>query len=122
MYFLGDPICWRSKAQKGVTLSSSEAEYVAMSEAGKEIRFIFYLLTSMLIEVKLPIILKCDNAGSIFMAENLSSGVRTRHVDISYHEHVVDDFIKIVFVESCVKDADLFTKNVSKDVSKKVIV
>ena len=118
MYLLGVPICWRSKAQKGVTLSSSEAEYVAMSEAVKEIRFIFYLLTSMLIEVKLPIIVRCDNVGAIFMAENSSSGVRTRHVDIRYHfvrEHVVDDFIKIVFVKSCDNDADLFTKNVSKD-------
>ena len=83
IHFLGVPICWRSKAQKGVTLSSSEAEYVAMSEAVKEIRFIFYLLTSMLIEVKFPIIVRCDNVGAIFMAENLSSGVYTKHADIS---------------------------------------
>ena len=40
------------------------------------------------------------------------------HVDIRYHfvrEHVVDDFIKIVFVKSCDNNADLFMKNVSKD-------
>jgi hypothetical protein len=37
---LGAPICWRSKGQKGVTLSSGEAEYIAMSEAVKEICFI----------------------------------------------------------------------------------
>jgi hypothetical protein len=77
MYLLGVPICWRSKAQKGITLSSSKAEYVAMSEAVKEIRFIFYLLRSMFIEVKLLIIERCDNVGAIFMAENLSSGVCT---------------------------------------------
>jgi hypothetical protein len=47
IYLLGAPICWRSKGQKGVTLSSSEAEYVAMSEAVKEIRFIYYLLSGM---------------------------------------------------------------------------
>jgi hypothetical protein len=35
IYLLGALICWRSKRQKGVTLSSSEAEYVAMSEAVK---------------------------------------------------------------------------------------
>ena len=118
MYLLGVPICWRSKAQKGVTLSSSNAEYVAMSEAVKEIRFIFYLLRSMFIEVKLPIIVRCDNVGAIFMAENSSSGVRTRHVDTRYHfvrEHIVDEFIKVVFVKSVENDADLFTKNVSKD-------
>jgi hypothetical protein len=53
IYLLGVPICWRSKAQKGVTLSSSEAEYIAMLEAIKEIRFIFYLLRNIFIEVKL---------------------------------------------------------------------
>ena len=36
IYLLGVPICWRSKGQKGVTLSSSEAEYVAISEAVKK--------------------------------------------------------------------------------------
>ena len=99
-------------------MSSSEAEYMAMSEAVKEIRFFFYLLTSLFVKVKLPIIVSCDNADAFFMAENSSSGVRTRHVDIRYHfvrEHVVDDFIKIIFVKSCDNDADLFTKNVSKD-------
>jgi hypothetical protein len=41
IYLLGTTICWRSKGQKGVTLSSSEAEYVAMSEVVKDIRFIY---------------------------------------------------------------------------------
>jgi hypothetical protein len=56
--------------------------------------------------------------GAIFMAENLISGVRTRHVDTRYHfvcEHTVDDFIKIIFLNSCDSDADVFAKNVSKD-------
>ena len=85
MYLLGIPICLRSIVHKRVTLSSSEDEYVAMSEAVKEIRFIFYLLTRMFIKVKLSIIVRCDNVGAIFMAENSSSGVRTRHVDTRYH-------------------------------------
>jgi hypothetical protein len=77
MYLLGVPICWRSKAQKGVSLSSSETEYMAMLEAIKEIRFIFYLLRNVFIEVKLPNIVRCDNVGAIFMAENSSSRVCT---------------------------------------------
>jgi hypothetical protein len=44
IYLLGAPICWRAKGQKGVTLFSSEAEYVAMSEAVEEIHFIYFLL------------------------------------------------------------------------------
>jgi hypothetical protein len=71
----------------------------------------------MSVDIKLPLIVRCDNVGAIFMAENMSSGVRARHVDTKYHfvrEHIVDDFIKIVFVKSCENDADVFTKNVSK--------
>jgi hypothetical protein len=41
IYLLSVPICWRSKSQKGVTLSSTEAEYVAISEAVEELKFIF---------------------------------------------------------------------------------
>jgi hypothetical protein len=35
------PVCWRSKAKRGLTLLSSEAEYVAISEAVNEIKFIY---------------------------------------------------------------------------------
>jgi hypothetical protein len=80
MYLLEAPICWRSKGKKGVTLSSSEAKYVAISEVVKEIRFVYYHLVSLGISVKLPIIVRTDNIGAIFMAENPSSGVRTRHI------------------------------------------
>ena len=37
LFLLGVPICWRSKGQKSVTLSSSEAEFVALSEAAKRL-------------------------------------------------------------------------------------
>jgi hypothetical protein len=43
IYLLDVPVCWRSKSQKGVTLLSTEAEYVAISEAVKEVKFIYYL-------------------------------------------------------------------------------
>jgi hypothetical protein len=69
--------------------------------------------------VKLPIVVRCNNVGAIFMAKNSSSGVRTRHVDTRYHfirKHIEDGFIQIVFVKSCDNDADLFTQNVSKDI------
>jgi hypothetical protein len=35
IYLLNVPICWRSKSQKGVTLLSTEAKYIAISEAFK---------------------------------------------------------------------------------------
>jgi hypothetical protein len=74
------PVCWRSKAQRGMTLSSSKDQYVAVSEAVKEIKFIYYLLREIEIEVNLPIKVKTDNVGAMFMALN---GVILIHVIIT---------------------------------------
>jgi hypothetical protein len=94
-------VCWSSKSQKGVTLSSIEAEYVAISEDVKEVKFIYYLLCDFHIKVNLPIIIKTDNIGAIFMAENSSTGVRKLYVDTRYHfirEFIEDGFTKVEFV------------------------
>ena len=40
IYLLGVPILWKSRGQKTVSLSSTEAKYIAMSESAKEIKFI----------------------------------------------------------------------------------
>jgi hypothetical protein len=71
------PVCLKSKAQKGATLMSNEEEYMAMSEAMKEVNLIYYLHCDTDIEVDLPIVVKTDNLGTKFMVKNSSSGVRT---------------------------------------------
>ena len=75
VYLMGVPVSWRSKAQRGVTLSSSEAEYVAISEAVKEIKFMYFLLQEIGFDVELPIVVKTDNIGALFMSQNASTGV-----------------------------------------------
>ena len=122
IYLQGAPVCWRSKAQKGVTLSSSEAEYVAISDAVKEIKFLYFLLQNLGIELDLPIVIKTDNIGALFISQNSSSGVRTRHVDTRYHfirENIEDGIIKMEFVKSIDNDSDIFTKNVNHEIYEK---
>jgi hypothetical protein len=122
IYLLNVPICWRSKSQRGVTLSSTEAKYVAISDAVKELKFIYYLLSDLHIKVNLPIVVKTDNIGAIFMSENALTGFRTQHVDIRYHfvqEIIEDGFIKIEFIRSVENDSDLFTKNVNQELYEK---
>ena len=58
VFFCGVPIAWKSKSMKSVVLSTTEAEYVAVSEVVKEIKFLYQLLMSMEIKVPLPIKLK----------------------------------------------------------------
>jgi Reverse transcriptase (RNA-dependent DNA polymerase)/gag-polypeptide of LTR copia-type len=118
MYLMGVPILWKSRLQKTVALSSAEAEYYALSECAKEIKFILQLLASIDIEVEKPVVVHVDNVGAIFMAENVTATSRTRHVDARYHfvrEFVEEGEIRIVFVRSEDNRSDVFTKNVNKD-------
>ena len=97
---MGVPLMWKSKSQKSVTLSSSEAEYVALSEAAKEIKFIYQLLQSIGVVIELPITEKVDNISAIFMSENTLTSGRTKHVDVRYqyvNEMVLDVEINCAF-------------------------
>jgi hypothetical protein len=118
IYLLDLPICWQSNSQKGVTLSSTEAEYVTIFEAVNEVKVVYYLLYDLHIKVNLPMVVRIDNIRAIFMSENASTGVCTWHVDTRYHfvqEFIKDGYIKIEFVRSAENDSDLFTKNVSQE-------
>ena len=114
IYFCGIPIAWRSKGMKSVVLSTTEAEYMALSEVVKELKFIVQLLQTMNIEVKLPITVYVDNVGAIWLSNNRTTSDRTKHIDIRtafVKEYQEDGKIIIKFVKSEENEADIFTKN-----------
>ena len=57
---------------KRVFLSSSEVEYIILSEA-KEVMFVIQHLGSMKIAVKYPVTVRVENVGAIFMASNITT-------------------------------------------------
>jgi hypothetical protein len=119
---MGVAILWKSRLQRTVAVSSTEAEYYAISEAAKDIKFVAQILQSMGIKISMPIIVHVDNVGAIFMAENASATQRTKHVDVRYHfvrEFIEEGFIKIIFVKTVNNTADIFTKNVSGELYEK---
>ena len=121
--FLNDVlISWRSKSQKVVSLSSSEAEFYACAEAVKEIPFIAQLLLFMGIPLKLPVEVWVDNVGAIFMSENKTSSSRTRHMDTRWwyvnQLQEEDKLIKVGFVRTAKNVSDVGTKNVTVEVYK----
>jgi hypothetical protein len=72
--------------------------------------------------VDLPIVVKTDNIGTLFMSENASTGIQTQHVEISYHficENVKDRIVKVKIVRSVENDSDIFTKNVNRKIYEK---
>ena len=56
---------WNSKVMSGVTLSSTEAEYVSMLEGLKDLKFIYMSLKYLKMKVNLPMILLINNIGVI---------------------------------------------------------
>lgn len=119
MFLCGVAIMWRSKQQKAVTLSSTEAEFYAASEAVKEILFVAQVLLDLGVPVHTPIEVKIDNMGAIFMSGNASSSTRTRHVDTRWHfvrELQDQGAIEVVFVKTEDNWADGFTKNVTHEI------
>jgi hypothetical protein len=54
-----------------MTLSCTEAKYVAVFEAVKEVKFVYYLLCDLQIKVKFPIVVRMHNIGAIFIRKML---------------------------------------------------
>ena len=77
-YFCGIPIAWRSKGMKSVVLSTIEAEYMALSEVVKELKFIVQLLQTMNVMGRVYV----DNVGAIWLSNNRTTSDRTKHIYI----------------------------------------
>ena len=60
---------------KSVVLSTTEAEYMALSEVVKELKFIVQLLQTMNITVELPITVHVDNVGAIWLSNNRNTDI-----------------------------------------------
>jgi hypothetical protein len=97
----GGAITWRSKKQMTVALSSTEAEYIALSEAGREACWLRNLFEELGFPKLALTLLKGDNDGSIAMACNLQFHKRAKHIEIRWHW--VRDLSQngILDIESC---------------------
>ena len=114
-YMGGGPISWNSRRQNAVTLSSTEAEYYALTEASKEAIW----LQSFLDELGYagsdlhPILLHGDNTGALDLAENPAHHARMKHIQVRAHfirEQVKNSTITLKYVPTAEMKADGFTK------------
>ena len=117
IFLCGNLIAWRSRMQKCVTLSSTEAEYVALSQCAQDLIFVKQFLESLDVEVDLPMTIRVDNTGSIDLARSWTSSGNSKHIDIRHHfirDLVEDNIIDLIFVGSDDNLADSFTKNIDQ--------
>lgn len=116
----GTPIHWKTKKQKVVTLSSTEAEYVGFTMLVQELLWIMNVI--MFTEanlINLPTKVYCDNESAVTIANGPVSSGRTKHIDVRMHfirQAVEQGRIELVHRNTKELAADMLTKNLSQNV------
>lgn len=108
----GNTISWRSSLQKVVALSTTEAEYIALNEAGKEAIWLKGLMKSFGYEQK-SIEIFCDSSSAMALSKNSVFHEKTKHVAIKYHkirEITAAGIVDVVKISTLSNPADIFTK------------
>jgi transposase InsO family protein len=114
-------VSWGVRRQKTVAMSSAEAEYMAASDAVKEILYLRQILSQLGVEQIEPTTLLMDNQGAEDMTHNPAYHDRSKHIDIRYHfirERVDDGTIQPKHVSSKDMKADIMTKPLSRQLHK----
>ena len=82
----GGPVSWHSKTQKCVTLSTTQAEYVAVSDMGKVILFLRQDWCFTLPKARMPCVAMYeDNEGAIQIAKHPISNSNSKYIDVRHN-------------------------------------
>nr|GFA09845.1 retrovirus-related Pol polyprotein from transposon TNT 1-94 [Tanacetum cinerariifolium] len=112
--FLGDKlVCWSSKKQNCVSISTAESEYVAVSSCCAQVLWMRTQLTDYGFFYD-KILIYCDSKSAIAISCNPVQHTRTKHIDVRYHfitDHVEKGTIELYFIGTEYQLADLFTKS-----------
>jgi hypothetical protein len=115
---------WSSKKQGLVALSSTEAEYIAATHAGKEICWLRTFMRELGNPSDRPTTLHVDNQSTIAICKDNKFHARTKHIDIRYHficEAVESGQIHVQYIPTGDNIADIFTKPLARFKLKKFV-
>jgi len=110
------PVSWKSTLQSTVALSTTEAEYMAITEAVKEAIWLHGLLKDLGVGQK-QIELYSDSQSAIHLAKNQVFHARTKHIDVRYHfvrEILEEEEIVLHKIHTTENPADMLTKVVTR--------
>lgn len=111
-------ISWCSERQKCVSISTTEAEYVAASQAVKELVWLKRLLQEIVSTKQEIPFFYMDNESAMRLAKNPEYHKRTKHIDIRFHfirEKVIEKCFLLKHVSTKDQLADVFTKALPRE-------
>lgn len=110
-------VSWISRIQKIVALSTTEADYVAVTEASEELIWLQGLLTELGF-MQEKSVLYSDNQSAIHLAKNSAFHSRTKHIGLRYHfirSLLEDEVLTLSKIQGSENPADMLTKVVTFD-------
>lgn len=114
----GCTVAWLSKKQQTVSLSSTEAEYIALCTAVVEACWLDKLLNDFKLFIVSTIVMHVDNQAAINIGNNPENNKRVKHIDIKFYfvkQKIEDNVISLRYVKSEEQIADIFTKPLGKE-------
>ena len=103
---------WSSKKQNCISLSTTEAEYVAAASCCTQLLWMRQTLKEYGVNCdKVPLL--CDNESAIKIGHNPVQHSRTKHIEIRYHfirDHINRGDIELGYIPTKIQLADMFTK------------
>jgi hypothetical protein len=108
-------VSWISQIQKIVALSTTEAEYIAVTEASKEMIWLQGLLEEMGFKQEKNV-LHSDSQSAIHLAKNSAFHSRTKHIGLRYHfvrSLLEDGVLTLEKIQGSKNPADMLTKTVT---------
>lgn len=119
----GGAVSWSSKRQSSVSLSTPEAENMALASATQESVWLRKLSVDIQIDCNGPFLSHEDNQSTVAMSDNPQFHGKTKHIDIKSHyvrEKCNDNEIQLVYCPTNDMIADIFTKGLNKDKFKRL--
>ncbi|GLB43838.1 putative reverse transcriptase (RNA-dependent DNA polymerase) [Lyophyllum shimeji] len=107
------PVSWSSKRQPTVALSTTEAEYMALTRGAQQALWMHNFLFEIDLSQNLPATLHVDSTSSISLAQSTKGHARAKHIDIHHHyvqKRVQDGDIQINHICSTENLADILTR------------
>ncbi|KAL4123438.1 hypothetical protein QTP88_015616 [Uroleucon formosanum] len=116
IFMMGDGIvAWCSQRQKSVVLSTTEAEYIALSQLIQELTWLTLLINDLLETQGDTPVLYADNQSAIKLVKIPEYHKRTKHIDVRYHyirEKFSEGMFSLEYVPSKEQLADILTKSI----------
>ena len=109
----GSVVSWKATLQAAVTLSTTEAEYMALTEAAKEGIWLQGLVGDLGLHQDQAVVF-CDSQSAICLAKDQVHHERTKHIDVRYHFLRDEKRIEVKKVGTADNPADMFTKSVQQ--------